>query len=323
MQSYLQGLNIQMKKFIVKAFIFLTPLIAIFLYIEIKLRTVPNSYEIKKKFIETNYSKIETVVLGSSQSLYGINPNYFSSTTVNLGNSSQSHYFDVALLQKYLDKLSNLKTVIIPTTYFSLYYNMNDGREKLRTYAYYYYFKIKNINFKYTDLQNYSLACLLGTKRVLMVALSGFKQLDEESMTNMTTNGFLALDSVNQNKRISESSGKQKVIEHSQLIKSQNLKFNIKQISNLLTKLNKRHINIIFTTTPTCVTYNEKIDERVVAKNTFIIDSLCKVYNALYYNYSTSERFTKADFFDNDHLNKYGAQKFSKILDSIITNKFH
>lgn len=308
-----------MRKIATKIFIFCLPLVSIFFYVEYKLRQVPNSYTIKKRYLEKNSKKIETVVLGSSQALYSVNPLYFSSKTINLANASQSLYFDVALLEKYADKLPSLKKVIIPVSYFSLFYDMNDGKEKMRAYAYYHYYNLKNHDFNYCDIKNYSLVSLLGIKRVLVSAKSGFKQLNDENILKMTTEGFLPYDSTNLNKRINDSLGKEWLAYHQSFMKKSSFNFNINCLNRLLQNLTKKNIQVYFISTPTYKTYYQNFDTLIVRTNDSVINSLCRSYNCKYFNWSTDTSFTKQDFYDNDHLNKYGAVKFSKLLDSTIT----
>jgi hypothetical protein len=44
-------------------------------------------------------------------------------------------------------------------------------------------------------------------------------------------------------------------------------------------------------------------------------------YHVAYFNFLRDSRFVTADFYVSDHLNARGAEKFSKILNTIITNE--
>ncbi|MCX6210391.1 MAG: hypothetical protein NTZ59_13050 [Bacteroidetes bacterium] len=283
------------------------------------MKQIPNSYTIKKKAIKFAGKQIETVILGSSQALYGINPKEFSIPTINLANASQSLYFDARLLEQQIDNLPSLKNVVFTIPYFSLYYDMNDSREKIRTYAYYHFWGIQNYNFNYFDIKNYSLIALLTPQRVFAIAKNHFKQLDEESVGTMNMYGFLAMDSTNLEARINDSLGKLKFKDHSNLIKQKNIAINITILENLLTKLSTKKIKLYFVATPTYITYNQYFNKKILSTSDSIIKQLCYKYNCVYYNWSTDTTYKKEDFYDNDHLNKYGAAKFSRILDNIIT----
>ena len=55
--------------------------------------------------------------------------------------------------------------------------------------------------------------------------------------------------------------------------------------------------------------------------NSRAINVLSKKCNIPYYDYFKGDRFEESDFYDNDHLNFMGAEKFSKILDNETVSK--
>ena len=133
--------------------------------------------------------------------------------------------------------------------------------------------------------------------------------------------GFTAMDSTQQNLRINDSMGRERYLSHVDLMKESNVKNNIEILQELLTALHKKNINIYFVSTPLYKTYTKYVDNKTVAKNDSIINVLCKQFSCTYSNFSLDSRFFKEDFYDNDHLNKYGATKFSIILDSLVEHK--
>ena len=48
------------------------------------------------------------------------------------------------------------------------------------------------------------------------------------------------------------------------------------------------------------------------------IKILSSKYNVKYFNYFFDERFTDVDFVNSDHLDAYGAEKFTKILEEVL-----
>lgn len=300
----------------------MVPLALLFFLLEHKIKSLPNSYNIKKKAIELNGKNTDIIILGTSQALYGLNPSYFTTPTLNLANSSQSLYFDKEILIQQIDNLPKLRKVVLTLTYMSLYYDMNDVSENMRTYAYYHYWGIKNHNFNYFDFKNYSLISLLGIKSILGIIKNNFARIDEQDAGFITKEGFLSCDSVNSSKRISDSIGKKQFLQHNNLIKPQNLTINLKILKELLDKLRKKNITIYFVNSPTYKTYYQNFNKKITQKNDRIINSLCSFYNCKYFDWSKDTNFVKEDFYDNNHLNKYGAAKFSKLLNSRLTTKF-
>jgi hypothetical protein len=79
-------------------------------------------------------------------------------------------------------------------------------------------------------------------------------------------------------------------------------------------------VEVVFITTPVLPTYYKFIDREIERKNTLAINGLCNKYSCKYFNYFRDDRFTEKDFYDNDHLNFIGAEKFSGIInDEIIS----
>ncbi|HRB69044.1 MAG TPA: hypothetical protein PLC92_02955, partial [Chitinophagales bacterium] len=77
--------------------------------LELLLRDIPNDYSFKKNYLNTNSNNIEVLFLGSSHIYYGINPEYISQKSFNAAHISQSLNFDLAILEKYKDRWTNLK----------------------------------------------------------------------------------------------------------------------------------------------------------------------------------------------------------------------
>ena len=110
-----------MKKFISKTIFFLLPILVLAVIMEISLRAIPNDYKQKRDYMDSHSDEIEVLVLGSSHSLYGINPKYFSQKTYNMAYVSQSLDLDYKILEKYHNRFKNLKTIIVDISCFSLY----------------------------------------------------------------------------------------------------------------------------------------------------------------------------------------------------------
>ncbi|MDR2410253.1 MAG: hypothetical protein LBE13_19380 [Bacteroidales bacterium] len=89
-----------MRKFIVRTFLYLLPVLLFLILLEILLRNIPNDYSYKKKYLDTQFCNIETLILGNSHSFYGIDPVYFSTNTFNAAHVSQSLDYDYEILKQ-------------------------------------------------------------------------------------------------------------------------------------------------------------------------------------------------------------------------------
>ena len=81
--------------------------------------SIPNSYVYKREYMETHKGEIKTLILGSSNAYDGLNPSELPAA-FNLANSSQTLEDDARLLEKYIDGMDSLETVIIGLGYHSL-----------------------------------------------------------------------------------------------------------------------------------------------------------------------------------------------------------
>ena len=101
-----------MNLFLKRILTFLLPIVFLLFTIEYAIRQLPNSYKTKGEFLNVNSNSVETLILGSSHTLYGLQPNQFKSKTFNASNVSQSPDVDFAILESYERLLINLITTV-------------------------------------------------------------------------------------------------------------------------------------------------------------------------------------------------------------------
>ena len=306
--------------FILKIFLLLLPICFLFGFAEYKLKKIPNGYNKKRELLENQLDSINVLALGASQTLFAVNPDYFSYKGFNLSNVSQSLYYDTQLTLKYIDRMKNLKCVIVSVSYYTFWYQLSDGIEKWRDYYYFHFWDIKYPELKFDDPKIYSLIMLYTPQTSLGYAKHFFNiNLSE----NLSHNGWLKNDTIANNQNISEKSGKTRVAFHDKGRFVFRFKETTSMLDNFVKECKKRNINVVFITTPVLPTYYRYTNPEINQKNTNAINELCKKYDCKYYNYFRDERFINKDFNDNDHMNFIGAEKFSKILDTDIVSKIY
>ena len=101
-----------MRLFYTKICLFSFVLGAIFITLELWVRSVPNEYSYKYEYLENNIDKIEILCVGSSAARSGINPDLFQHNTFNVAQVSQDLEQDCAILQKYINRADSLKIVL-------------------------------------------------------------------------------------------------------------------------------------------------------------------------------------------------------------------
>jgi hypothetical protein len=301
-------------KLLLKLFI-LCGFISIFIiYTEIKLREFPNSYSVKRNNLEKNLDSIQILILGSSQSLDGINPSFFDLKGFNLANSVQSLYYDKELTLKYVDKMPNLKIIFISISDFSLWLEIYNSVDSWRDYFYYNFWNIKPNNTKIFDLKQICYIDLYGISFSQNAFRKNFKVELEELPTE---NGWFF-----QKKQLSfpltDSSGLARIWVHKQMIRDNVYNNNAGYLESLLSEITKRNIIPILITTPVHKTYYQNADTKKLNNMEELLNKMSSKFHCKYFNYFKDTRFDRIDFADADHLSNNGAIKFSKIINNEI-----
>jgi hypothetical protein len=303
-----------MKKFLVKAVWFSTPLLLFLAYMEFKLGGVQNNYNFKKTCLENRLDSVEVLILGSSQAMYGINPEFFSTKAFNLSNASQSLYYDTRLALRYYERMPSLTHVIITVSYFSFDYQVIDGPEEWRDFYYSQFWNIKYPEVSNYDIRNYSRIALYRPDSSFLYLLQGF----DVSLVRCSPNGDLEMDTADNYLNISDSLGYERVRLHTTYSRKKHFNDNVSDLEFLVAQLKKRKIKPVIVTPPVFSTYYKFVDNAKVKENQEAISMICLKYNLEHHDYFKDSRFVQEDFFDNDHLNFVGAEKFSRILDKEI-----
>ena len=119
-----------MKRFLKDIGIFTIVLLILLGGIEWMAEAIPNSYTYKRQYMEQHGGEVKTLILGSSNAYDGLNPSVLPHA-FNLANSSQTLEDDYRLLERYIDDMDSLQTVIVGLGYHSLGAVTEDNR---RTY---------------------------------------------------------------------------------------------------------------------------------------------------------------------------------------------
>ncbi len=308
-----------MKLFLIKLTIFLGLACAFLGIIEIGLSRVASSYTLKKQSLEKQLQKIEVLNLGSSHADSAINPEFFSRPGMNLANYSQSLYYDMKILDKYIDSMPNLKLVFLPVSYFSLGFQLSDCDEKWRCFFYerVYGIPLESPAIRW-DVRRFSYLMLYGVDYI-------FSHL-EKGIRNTLAKEFNAAGSrVSQEKllrqHINDEEGKARAELSESLFKESCLARNQHFLESMIQKLQPKNIQVVLLTTPVYKTYSNYFSPKLSEIHSRIMTQLTQKYGAPYFDFFRDPRFRLEDFEDNDHLNAAGAKKFSQILDQEIIKK--
>lgn len=301
----------------------LLPILAIVVF-DIWLRNINTSYSEKYDGLIEQKDSVKVLFLGNSHANYAIDPSYFSAYyAYNLANVNQKIYFDKRLTLNAIDEgLKNLKYVFISVDFHSLY-TSSQGQQEIWSY-YGNGVKYKDRNYFLADLSplfwgytpKVSFA-LLKKKIKSKFKYRGLKVLDFDveagvNLTDTVKQGFIGRTGQNQRGLTRESFEiRAKFLEGL----DENIRDEvILDLEDFISKLQDRNIQPILFASPTYAVYNAYLDTTIINQNTADIAEICDTYNIPYWDYIDSDEFNLDDFYDSDHLNKNGAEKFTRIL---------
>ncbi|MEO1448653.1 MAG: hypothetical protein AAFV07_03950 [Bacteroidota bacterium] len=297
-----------LRSFVIRFLVFSLPLAGLYIAMEWFQRQIPNNYSVKKQQFEAGLHQWETLVLGSSHTYLGINPDSLPGPGYNLGATAQTLYFDRFLLEKYMDDMPRLKRVIIPISYPSLG-GESDRNPGIYDKSYHYAFFYGSEAF--TDWyapKRYSIVQLFGIKRCVDRAKAYYVQPD--TLVEFEANGWMATDVQHDLERNGAESG----LFHDQVYDTSLVALNLQRLGDMITRCQARNIAVYLLSPPMWESYlahtrPERLDRMVHA-----MDSLSEHYAVPYINFTSDKRFIAEDFFDSNHLRRDGANKLSVIL---------
>lgn len=307
-----------MKTFALKSVLFLLPVLIIAGAFEYALTGVPNSYNKKRKFFESQLDSIEVLVLGNSRSLYSINPAYFSAKGYNLSHVSQSFYYMKEIGARYIPRMPRLKCVIIECTPGSFYTNLTRSIERWRTFYYLHYWDIDNRELQWYEVNRYSKFFLYEPKRSFYYAT---KLFDVDLARGMHPNGWEFMDTTNTKLWINDSTARVRAAFNDSNADPASVAENRKNLESLISVIRARKLDCVLISSPVYATYAKYMNRDKIQTGIKIAEELSSKYGCEYYNYLTDPRFELNDFSDNDHFNFIGARKYSRIInEEIIRN---
>ncbi len=293
------------------------PILTGMISFELLLRNIPNDYSFKKNYLNTKSNSIEVLFLGSSHIYYGINPEYISRNSFNGSHISQSLNFDLAILEKYNESWKNLRYIIIPIDYFSMYSTLEGGIENWRVKNYRIYYDIPKYGNYWSDFE------ILNGK--LPSNISRVKSYLFNGKSDVTCNKFGFGTNFNSkgSKDLIET-GKTASKRHTVELENNQTTFskNIQTINYMIEFANSHKLKIIFITCPAYSSYRENLNPIQLDNSVNVIKQLsAHNTNTSYHNLLTDNTFVADDYYDADHLNENGAKKLTLKIDSIINYK--
>jgi hypothetical protein len=319
------------------------PFVFLLMLSEYRLSRVhANEYAAKRYLFEQRKKSIEILVLGSSHAFYGVMPNVLGKPAFNLAGPSQTFFYDRALLEKYLDQMPSLQTVILSVSYFSFERELDEGIERWRSYYYRYEWGLPQRDWHMAaHLRNYSGYYLckpeIGVQKILFGPLkdvtSNFDQwggvtnrlmfagdnargVDGTEDAGGLTNRIVTVDGLN-NSLVTAHLQQSALVQlswHQSRMNPADIPENVRLLNDCVQQLQRRRIRPVLVTPPVSRYYAEQMNAAAYQRMQNLVRQIALINKVEYLNYTFDRRFSDRDFMDASHLNLAGAEKFSLIL---------
>lgn len=301
-----------MRRFLVNTLIFSLIIAAFLAAGELVARRLPSPYRYKDRWLQANGQAVNTLILGHSQLYYGVRPELLGDSVFNLANISQSPHYDLALLEHYIDRLPNLRTVVMPVSYFT-YRDVDLENDPLGWQLLVRYQtemgvplhgNLSKYNFMISDFDTYR-----GKLNNTVL---------RRSSNTCDTLGFGLGYSLDRRRETAPTSGQWIARSHTMPYAGRDTA--VMQYQNRIIDLCRSHgAEAVFVTPPCWHTYRENIDTAQLAEMRRLFNTVRVEKNVRYFDFFDDTRFGNEDFFDAAHLSDRGAAKFASILrDSIF-----
>lgn len=297
-----------MRRFLLNIVLFSVITISILSVGEVTVRKIPNPYSTKMAAIDSIGKTARTVVLGSSHTYYGVITDSIPDA-INLAAVSQIYEYDYRILKRHADKLPRLKHVIIPVSYFSFF----DPPFEDYDWGTEIYYKIYLDIDKYTDLsyRNFEIAYFESYSGKLS------KYILHKPLPATSPTGF-GLD-FKESHEVSPHQGKARAEAHSTMPSGYEPR-NRLYFEKLIELCLERGIKPILVTTPAHRSYTDALNPKQLKRMKSLIRHYCDRYGLRHYDFLTDKRFDDSDFYDQDHLCRAGAEKFTSIVKEILSD---
>lgn len=274
-----------MKRFITILVFFILPIVVILGIIEYKLRAIPNEYTAKNEYLKKNSNDIEVLYLGNSHIYFGINPEYSKYRAYNAAYTSQSADIDWKIVNKYTDLFKNLKYIVLPADYISVYQTLDQTAEGWR---------IKNYNIYYGFTSGLKLTSYLeifnGKFQENIHKLNTYyiKHIPIKRTSN--TSGFGTSYQYPYHEDLIESTSKA-IERHTVELSSSEAKLSFEQntqaLENFIRFAEKKNIKLIFISTPVTEMYFNQSHKEQLENSLAVYSGLAKKHPEIchYYNF--------------------------------------
>lgn len=300
------------------------PLVFILAYSEYRLSFLSSIYYTKRVALEQQINNVEVLVLGSSNTVYGVAPEMFSHPGFNLAFMGNGMLFDAMLAEKYAKKMPHLRMVVLTVNYFTMGMDYSTFSQSWRQYFLRQNF---DIPIKSTAGLPYDFGFWLNPSNFSRIALYGDQargfigpnhHLPVDDIT--TPSGWFDSGDESGDDELAIKLGIAAAEAHSASSKVENYDRNLGYWETVIPLLQQNNIASVIVLLPTDTSYHNHFDKAKVELMNRKLTEFAIRHHIKFVDYTDDRRFSLHDYTQTmpDHLNTHGAIKFSKILDEEV-----
>lgn len=301
-----------MKNYLSNLFGFICALLLAMLVLEIILNTFPSEFKMKSNYLERNKDDVNVLFLGSSHTQKAVNPEYISHKAINLAHVGQSLDTDLYLLKKMIKELNQLQLVVIELSYHILE-EEQDGKKHWRNHLYLKYYNLNKFE-RPTFFWDKSL--IYSNPKFFLNQIVLKKRNEKFNNYGYNLNDINIFKGFNYDSLAIKRSAQNRMKFRHKEVSLINFNNNLKIVNEIIEMCESRNIRLIVQIPPVYKTYrDEMIDSKRNRLDSVINILESKAIPVL--NHEKSDFDIKL-FSDDDHLNEFGAESYSRLLDKEI-----
>ena len=306
------------RKFSTYCLLFFIPVLVVYGIVEYFTLKIPSSFAVNKERIANENEEIQTLVLGSSQLMNAINPEWLSTPTLNVASGDQHHDTDFKLYQGLQVKLPKLNSVVLEVSYshFELPHN---GKDFWKNNLYYHYYQINC--FERTAYFKDGLVYISNTQFFSKMVNEYYIQ--KSKIPEINAFGFNKADGYQQFAKFDFDKKRIDAMRSFKININPNRKVfkeNTQLFFEMLDTLQAHQKQVVICSPPMYASFVKMRNPEILHRRDSIFEEIQKKYPNILFLKAEEDtlQYTLPYFWNQSHLNPKGANLFSIQLDSVL-----
>lgn len=274
----------------------------------------PNKFSLKQEYMERHLDDLKILIMGDSHLEEGISPNDIRDDSIyNFAFSAVNYFWTEQYARRYIPRMKNLETVILPIGYGLGYLNKQRHFGPDPTFSF-----IRCMNYKYMHLSYNPWTDWLYWPEIIHSNIKVFRVLksyNPEMLCGLTPSELDSLKGYVPLPFKRKSDDWESIHLPPEMDFTKKYEVFPKCLDSIASICQERGIRLILISIPQWKSAQEVMTQEGLEKKDELVKDLMDRYPCVeYHDYIFDERFTADDFDDAAHLNEFGAPKFTKIL---------